>query len=110
MPNKKAQRNNNRKTKRAPPKLGKILTPLDKYTNMLLQQRADCANPLCDQCTKINSMVASIRRSQKLGATTIKSFKCTDPNCDENCDAFVYNMQQYIGIRPNGRMGFKTGA
>ncbi len=105
MPNKKAQRNNNRKTKRAPPKQGKRVNVLDKYINLLSAMRADCANPTCDPCKKISSMISSIKRSQELGATTLKSLECTDPNCGRNCDTFVFNMQQYLGIRPNGRLG-----
>ena len=105
MPNKKAQRNNNRKTKRAPPKQGRRVTDLDKYINLLSTMRADCANPTCHLCKQIYSMISSIKHTQKLGATTIKSLECTDPNCDRNCDTFIFNMQQYLGIRPNGRVG-----
>jgi len=106
MPNKKAQRNNNRKTKRAPPKQGRAVSQLDKYKNLLLRQRADCANPTCDTCKEIMAMVSQIRRAQDSGATTLKKFGCTDPDCDRNCDAFLYNMQQFLGIRPNGRSGY----
>ena len=62
MPNKKAQRNNKRKTKRAPPKQGQIFTQFDKMINALAREKADCANKTCADCLRVGEMIKYIEK------------------------------------------------
>lgn len=101
MPNKKAQRNNNRKTKRAPPKPGKVITQLDKIKNCLLQRRSDCSAPTCNMCESIMNVVDDIDTHQAHGLTTLQELEHRGGG-----DDYAFNIKQLLGIRPNGRVGW----
>jgi len=105
MPNKKAQRNNNRKTKRAPPKQGRVPTKLDKMKNTLLLQKGVCKNPTCNMCQRLTEMIKRLNRMIDDGQTDLcNNPDCSNPDCSRTRELYNYHMNMYLGIRPNGKL------
>ena len=82
MPNKKAQRNNKRKTKRAPP-TASLYTDIDIEMNALLRGMAFCGDkgPGCECCTEIKSRLNILAIYKKAGKTR-KDICCLNPECE----------------------------
>ena len=82
MPNKKALRNNNRKTKRAPPKASSF-TEIDKEINILLGKIADCAGRTnrCEMCEDAKGRINILLTFKKAGITEKGRICCYNPEC-----------------------------
>jgi hypothetical protein len=82
MPNKKAQRNNNRKTKRAAPK-GSLITDIDIEMTALIRGMAFCGNhaEACEICCEVRQRLNILRVYKKAGKTK-KDICCFNPECE----------------------------
>jgi len=82
MPNKKAQRNNNRKTKRATPK-GSLVSDIDIEMAALLRGMAFCGNhgKACEVCSEIKQRLFVLRVYKQSGKTR-KDICCLNPECN----------------------------
>jgi hypothetical protein len=83
MPNKKAQRNNNRKTKRAAPK-GSLVSDIDIEMAALIRGMAFCGahdRSGCEVCSEIKQRLHILRVYKQAGKTR-KDICCLNPDCE----------------------------
>ena len=98
MPNKKALRNNNRKTKRAPPK-ALAFSKIDQAINKLQKTRAECGGGSrcsreCPLCEQIKRKIEILRTFKKVEKTEFKTICCENPECPDNI-----KYQELMGCR-----------